>query len=175
MALIRTAANSDLRPLKWSSYFLLHFNSIVQLLNSVLRISFRLCGPMGVSALIRLGLMPRKPISLLWTPQPPGAVFQNPLSLGCRAAIPESEDVQKEEEEEEEESRGVSKAFSFVKVGRHTYIGNVGMSRLGWRRSLMEEDVEGRQEKYFLTPYPEEHNDRPAFLQQGPKQVEVKA
>ncbi|XP_050136710.1 uncharacterized protein LOC126612334 isoform X3 [Malus sylvestris] len=139
MALIRTAANSDLRPLKWSSYFLLHFNSIVQLLNSVLRISFRLCGPMGVSALIRLGLMPRKPISLLWTPQPPGAVFQNPLSLGCRAAIPESEDVQKEEEEEEEESRGVSKAFSFVKVGRHTYIGNVGMSRLGWRRSLMEE------------------------------------
>ncbi|XP_050136717.1 uncharacterized protein LOC126612334 isoform X4 [Malus sylvestris] len=118
MALIRTAANSDLRPLKWSSYFLLHFNSIVQLLNSVLRISFRLCGPMGVSALIRLGLMPRKPISLLWTPQPPGAVFQNPLSLGCRAAIPESEDVQKEEEEEEEESRGVSKAFSFVKNRR---------------------------------------------------------
>ncbi|KAM2845814.1 hypothetical protein COP1_028220 [Malus domestica] len=56
----------------------------------------------------------------------------------CRAAIPESEDVQKEEEEEEE-SRGISKAFSFVKVGRHTYLGNVGMSRLGWRRGLMEE------------------------------------
>ncbi|KAM1811524.1 hypothetical protein ACFX12_028157 [Malus domestica] len=52
----------------------------------------------------------------------------------CRAAIPESEDVQKEEE-----SHGVSKAFSFVKVGRHTYLGNVGMFRLGWRRSLMEE------------------------------------
>ncbi|KAM1285268.1 hypothetical protein ACFX2I_028077 [Malus domestica] len=57
----------------------------------------------------------------------------------CRAAIPESEDVQKEEEEEEEESRGISKAFSFVKVGRHTYLGNVGMSRLGgdvvlWKR-----------------------------------------
>ncbi|KAM1811519.1 hypothetical protein ACFX12_028152 [Malus domestica] len=57
--------------------------------------------------------------------------------LSCRAAIPESEDVQKEEEEEE--SRGISKAFSFVKVGRHTYLGNVGMSRLGWRRGLMEE------------------------------------
>ncbi|KAM1814783.1 hypothetical protein ACFX11_028413 [Malus domestica] len=59
--------------------------------------------------------------------------------LSCRAAIPESEDVQKEEEEEEE-SRGISKAFSFVKVGRHTYLGNVGMSRLGgdvvlWKRS----------------------------------------
>ncbi|KAM2945963.1 hypothetical protein COP2_028815 [Malus domestica] len=36
----------------------------------------------------------------------------------CRAAIPESEDVQKEEEEEEEESRGISKAFSFVKNQR---------------------------------------------------------
>ncbi|KAM1401141.1 hypothetical protein ACFX2F_028330 [Malus domestica] len=58
--------------------------------------------------------------------------------LSCRAAIPESEDVQKEEEEQEE-SRGISKAFSFVKVGRHTYLGNVGMSRLGWRRGLMEE------------------------------------
>ncbi|KAM1285270.1 hypothetical protein ACFX2I_028078 [Malus domestica] len=42
-------------------------------------------------------------------------------------------------------------------------------------RTLDLQDVEGRQEKYFLTPYPEEHNDRPAFLQQGPKQVEVKA
>ncbi|KAM1049001.1 hypothetical protein ACFX2C_028151 [Malus domestica] len=27
MTLIRTAANSDLRPLKWRSYFLLHFSS----------------------------------------------------------------------------------------------------------------------------------------------------
>ncbi|KAM1706178.1 hypothetical protein ACFX2K_028356 [Malus domestica] len=42
-------------------------------------------------------------------------------------------------------------------------------------RTLDLQDVEGRQEKYFLTPYPEEHNVRPAFLQQGPKQVEVKA
>ncbi|TQE10426.1 hypothetical protein C1H46_004023 [Malus baccata] len=29
--------------------------------------------------------------------------------------------------------------FLFMRVGRHTYLGNVGMSRLGWRRSLMEE------------------------------------
>ncbi|XP_068330718.1 uncharacterized protein [Pyrus communis] len=50
--------------------------------------------------------------------QMPRAAFQNPLHLGmlnecCNAANPESENTQKEDEEE---SRGILKAFSFVKV-----------------------------------------------------------
>ncbi|KAM1049002.1 hypothetical protein ACFX2C_028152 [Malus domestica] len=94
---------------------------------------------MGVSGLIRLGLMPRKPSycgrrSRL-------SLFSKILSHLELPSLNQKMFRRKKEEEEEkeEESRGISKAFSFVKVGRHTYLGNVGMSRLGWRHGLMEE------------------------------------
>ncbi|KAM1157495.1 hypothetical protein ACFX2B_027858 [Malus domestica] len=131
MTLIRTAANSDLRPLKWRSYFLLHFSSIVQLLNSI-------PWPNGSLCFDKIGVDAKKAF-LLWTPQPPVAAC-----LMSAAELPSLNQKmfrrkKEEEEEKEEESRGISKAFSFVKVGRHTYLGNVGMSRLGWRHGLMEE------------------------------------
>ncbi|KAM1157489.1 hypothetical protein ACFX1X_028390 [Malus domestica] len=100
--------------------------------------------PNGSLCFDKIGVDAKKAF-LLWTPQPPGAVFQNPLTWACLMSAAELPSLnqkmfrRKKEEEEEEESRGISKAFSFVKVGRHTYLGNVGMSRLGWRHGLMEE------------------------------------
>ncbi|KAM1401124.1 hypothetical protein ACFX2F_028316 [Malus domestica] len=94
--------------------------------------------PNGSLCFDKIGVDAKKAF-LLWTPQPPSAAC-----LMSAAELPSLNQKmfrrkKEEQEEKEEESRGISKAFSFVKVGRHTYLGNVGMSRLGWRHGLMKE------------------------------------
>ncbi|KAM2845822.1 hypothetical protein COP1_028227 [Malus domestica] len=94
--------------------------------------------PNGSLCFDKIGVDAKKAF-LLWTPQPPTAAC-----LMSAAELPSLNQKmfrrkKEEQEEKEEESRGISKAFSFVKVGRHTYLSNVGMSRLGWRHGLMKE------------------------------------